>query len=178
MTPLMDDDIPDLDISNITVDEEPTPTRTRKPRSDKGQPRGPRGSRKVSNGLLAEQLLIPWATISFAASQAVPLVSAVMLERGEVTMKALVEIASGHPKMLNALKRAARVGPASELVQTGAMLLLAIAIETGRVPHDAMIAQKTGLTDLYAQVHPTEGDEQATQATPANVDFPFSGAST
>lgn len=168
MTATLDQEVPSLDLTDLQIDEEPTPTRTRKPRSDAGKPRG---RRSPSVGLLADQLLIPWGTVALAASQAVPLVSAVMLDRGEATMKALVEIASDHPKMLGALKKAAKAGPASELFQTGAMLLLAAAIETGRVPVDASIAQRTGLTNMYYDVHPDRAPDVEKVNTSA---MPFS----
>lgn len=168
MTATLDEEVPTLDLSDLQIEEDkPTPSRTRKPRSDAGQPRG----RRASTGLLAEQLLIPWGTVALAASQAVPLVSAVMIERGEPTMKALVEIASGHPKMLGALKKAAKAGPASEIFQTGAMLLLATAIETGRIPPDVGLAQRTGMTDLYYEVHPDRVPDTAEQPVPS---MPFS----
>jgi len=146
------DDMPELDLSELEIEETVTaaPPRTRKPRSDAGKPRAAR--RKISG--LADQLLVPWATLTLAVSQPLPLVGAVLADRGEATTKALVDLASDHPKMLAALQKAAKAGPASELVQTGAMIVLAAMIEIGRIPPDMPIAQKAGMTDAYYQLHP------------------------
>jgi hypothetical protein len=164
------DDLSELNLDDIQIDEAPAPVRTRKPRSDAGVPRTAGG--RMSRGALAEQLLIPWAGLTLAVSQPLPLVGAVLADRGEATTKALVELASGHPKMMAALKKAAKAGPASELVQTGAMLLLAVAIETGRVPAEAALAKRSGLTAAYYQLHPERAPQQDESATPF-TDTPF-----
>lgn len=153
--PSIDDTMAELNFDELQIEESPTPVRTRKPRSDAGQSR----TGRVGRTALAEQLLVPWAGLAAAVSQPLPLVGAVLLVRGEATTKALVDLAKGHPKMLAALNKAAKAGPASELIQTGALLVMAVAIETGRIPADMPLAQRAGLdgqsmTDVYYSLHP------------------------
>lgn len=153
----------DLDLSGLEIEEE-TPKRTRKPRADAGKPRG----RRPSNSALKSQLLVPWATVALAVSQPLPLVGAVMTVRGEPTIDALLSLAADHPKMMAALKTAAKAGPASELLQTGALMLMAAMIEIGRIKPDVGVAQATGLTGMYYEIHPDQAPEQETP------EFPFS----
>lgn len=165
------DEFADIDVDSITIEED-APKRTRRPRSDKGQTRTSGRGRTA----LADELLVPWATIAAIVSQPLPLVGAVMLTRGEATTKAMVSLAKGHPKMLAALNKVAKAGPASELVQTGALMLAAVAIETGRIPADSSFAQRlainedgVSLTDAYYQLHPDRLPQEE------NPDFPFGG---
>lgn len=161
------DDAPDLDLSGLQIEEDvPSPKRTRRPRSDAGVPRG-----RMSTGMLAEQLLAPWATLTLVVSQPLPLVGAVMADRGEATTKAIVELSKGHPKMLAALKKAAKAGPGSEVAQTAAMIGIALAIELGRIAPDSSIAQKTGMSEVYYALHPDQAPEQSPDT---NTTFPFS----
>ena len=154
----------DLDFTGLQVEED-VPKRTRKPRADAGKPRG----RRPSNANLKTQLLVPWATIALAVSQPLPLLGAVMTVRGEPTVDALIHLAEGHPKMMAALKTAAKAGPASELLQTGALMMLAATIELGRIKPDMGIAQATGLTGMYYELHPDKAPEQE------EAEFPFAG---
>lgn len=148
------DDELDIDLSGLTIDED-IPVRTRRPRSDAGKTRKPRTPR---TGPLIEKLLIPWATLTTLASGPLPMTASIMAMRGEPTISALVQMAHGHPKMMAALERVGKVGPASELVQTGTLLLLAIAVETGRLPVDHPISVRSGMADLYQQTHPDTAD--------------------
>ena len=141
----------DLDFSGLEIEED-TPKRTRKPRADAGKPRG----RRPSNAALKSQLLVPWATVAIAVSQPLPLLGAVMTVRGEPTIDALIGLAADHPKMMAALKTAAKAGPASELLQTGALMMIAAAIELGRIKPDMGVAQATGLTSMYYELHPDQ----------------------
>lgn len=143
------DDLLDLDLSGLELTED-APSRTRKPRSDAGKQRKPRTPR---TGPLIEKLLVPWATLTTLASGPLPMTASVMAMRGEPTMSALVQMAQGHPKMLAALEKVGKVGPASELIQTGALLLLAVAVETGRLPVDHPVSERSGMADLYRSTH-------------------------
>jgi hypothetical protein len=164
----------DLDFSGLEIEEE-APKRTRKPRADAGKPRG----RRPSNATLKSQLLVPWATVALAVSQPLPLVGAVMTVRGEPTIDALLALAGDHPKMMAALKTAAKAGPASELLQTGALMMMAAMIEIGRVKPDMGIAQASGLTGMYYELHPDQAPEEEAPQFPftaPGMDFPANAA--
>lgn len=135
--------------------EDETPKRTRRPRSDKGVPRGT-GTRRTGsrNKVLVDELLVGWAGFSTAFAMTLPTVSAVMLTRGEQTMTALVGIAGNNPRMLAALKKASKVGPAMELGRTVAEILVAASLDSGRMPPEHPMAILLGVADLYRQVHP------------------------
>lgn len=150
---MTDFDLDSAVISDVDEDDAPPPSRTRKPRSDKGKPRGTRGTRASSARKVADDLLVPWATIAAGVAMTAPTLSAVMLMRGEKTMDSVVSLASGHPRMMQALQKASKAGPAAELVQTGFMMVLAAGLDFGRIPPEHPMAIATGLTDVYAQTH-------------------------
>lgn len=110
--------------------------------------------RTPTNSRLAQELLDPLAKIAMALSFTAPTASAVLIERGEKTATALVGIAAGHPKMLAALQRATKVGPAADLVETAIMMAIAVSLDLGRIPPDHPLAGLTGVGALYAAVHP------------------------
>lgn len=164
----------DLDFTGLEIEED-TPKRTRKPRADAGKPRG----RRPSNATLKSQLLVPWATVALAVSQPLPLVGAVMTVRGEPTIDALLALASDHPKMMAALKTVAKAGPASELLQTGALMVMAAMIEIGRVKPEMGVAQASGLTSMYYELHPElapEVPEQEFPFTAPGMEYPTHAA--
>lgn len=164
--------LPDLDTlaASATFEDavpppDDAPTRTRKPRADKGQPRGPRGGPRASTrGKLATDLLDPLAKLAQGLAFVAPTVSAVIISRGEKVTTALVEIAKDHPKMMAALQRASQIGPASDLVEFGFMLFIAGAMDFGRIPPNHPLGMITGVTHLYHQTHqmpdtqPTSGE--------------------
>lgn len=132
------------------------PTRTRKPRADKGQPRGPRGGPRASTrGKLATDLLDPLAKLAQGLAFIAPTVSAVIVSRGEKVTTALVEIAKDHPKMLAALQRASQIGPASDLVEFGFMVVIAGAMDFGRIPPNHPLGMITGVSHFYHMTHQT-----------------------
>jgi len=147
----------DIDLASATFEDveatEQTPTRTRKPRSDKGQARGPRGRAASVKGL-AEDLLVPYAMLASGLSFGAPTVAAVMMQRGEKTVDAFLAIAKEHPKMLTALKKASKMGPATELATTVVQIGIAAALDFGKLPPEHPMAVTMGITELYAMVHP------------------------
>lgn len=149
-------DFDDLEaqFAKAVEDEDPEKgaTRTRKPRADKGMPRGRRAFTKN----LANELLVPWAKMAQTLAFGAPTISAVLLSRGEKTVDALVSIAGDHPRMMAALKQASKIGPASELAETVAHIGIAAALDFGRIPPTHPVAILTGVADLYNEVHQTE----------------------
>ena len=139
-------------------DDDEIPTRTRKPRSDKGKPRGPRGTtgprggRSTSDKKLAEDLLNPYAKVIKGIAFAAPTVAAVMSYKGESTMNAVVALAT--PKMKAALANVARIGPGADLIEFGAMVLVAAGMDFGRIKPGSIVAEATGVQDIWNMVHP------------------------
>lgn len=171
----MADEIPGIDFDSATFDptgdeksgpESAAPNRTRKPRSDKGVPRGSRAAgttttrrSATSSARLAEQLSDPIAKLAMGLAFQSPTASAVMITRADETAKALVAIAENHPRMLAALQKVSKVGPASDLLQTAAMLVIALQVDFGRLPPEHPLAAASGVTSLFAQTHPVETPE-------------------
>lgn len=155
--------MPDIDLANASFDDdvvEDKPVRTRKPRSDKGQSRGTgtRGPRASSTKALADDLLVPYAMLASGLGMVAPTVTAVLLSRGEKTVDAFLKIASKHPRMLAALKKASVMGPATELATTGIQVAVAAALDFGRLPVDHPLAFSLGVTELYMATHPQPVD--------------------
>lgn len=143
-----------LDAAVVEPDTDPPPDgdkpRTRRPRSDKGQPR----TRRTATKKLADELLNPWAKLATAMAFPVPTVTAVMIERGEKTTVAFTNIASRYPKMLKALENVAQVGDAAEIGETALLMFVAMLMDVGRIPPEHPLGMVTGVTGLYQQVHP------------------------
>jgi len=146
-------------------DDDEIPTRTRKPRSDKGKPRGPRGTttprtggRSTSDKKLAEDLLNPYAKVIKGIAFAAPTLAAVLTYKGEASMNALVALAS--PKMKAALSNVARIGPGADLIEVIAMGFVAGAMDFGRIQPGSMVAQATGVQEIWDLVHPPVPEDQ------------------
>lgn len=130
--------------------EEPPVKRTRRKRADAGKPRAPRA---VSTAKLEEELLLPIAKLGQALSFSLPTVGAVLIQRGEVTSKALVSYAQGHPKMLEALRKLGKVGPASDLIETVAMCVIAANLDLQRMHPAHPVARLSGVSAVYMEMH-------------------------
>lgn len=144
-----------------TDPDELAPRRTRRKRSDAGQPRRSSPGRKPNSRKLVENLLEPWALIAKSLAPKAPTGAAVMIQRGEVTCTALVDIAQQHPKMLKALENLGKIGPAAVLIQSGVEILIAVQMDFGNLPVEHPMAYGLGLTQLYYQVHPDHGPAQS-----------------
>jgi hypothetical protein len=145
------DDFPSLDEA-VLVDKDPDDEgapRTRRRRSDAGTPRRGRTS---SSAKLAEELLDPMAKLGQAVAFTLPTTGAVIIARSEETTKALVKFAEGHPKMLAALKRVSKVGPASEVIETIAMCLIAAQMDMGNLSVDHPLGKLTGVSAIHIEM--------------------------
>lgn len=164
MSSAIDDALADVELDSVPEDEE-APKRTRRPRSDKGQPRTG-GTRRVSNRALIEDLLIPYAGIAQGFAFISPTGAALLLTRGEKSVEALVKIASRNPKMLAALKKGSTVAPVMELGTTVIQFFMAVMLDMGRMPVEHPMAQMMGLSELYMEVHPDQAVPE--QGNPMN----------
>lgn len=160
------------EVANAPAEEPEKLTPTgRKPRADKGVPRGPRSSTRTSGGpgpgrpkgsrssattdkAIAQGLVELFALLGTAAQFSMPTVGQVLIQRGEPTADALVRAAQGKPRMLAALRKMGSVGPASELLQTVAMVAVAVQLDTGRIPPNHPMAVVTGTGELWLNAHP------------------------
>lgn len=133
--------------------------KTRRRRSDAGQARGTRAGtgsrapRATTTKKLEEDLLVPIAMFSRGIAMALPTTGAVLLARGEQTSRAIVKFASSRPKMLEALKRGSEIGPTVEIVETLVMVVIAANLDLGRMDPANPIAQLTGVSGIYAEMH-------------------------
>jgi hypothetical protein len=140
-------------------EDELTPRRTRRRRSDAGVKRGtgaPRG-RRASSARVSNNLLQFWGIMAAALAPRSPTGAAVLMERGEITCAALVEIAQRHPKMLKALEAMGNVGPVAVVAQTAMEATLAVAMDLGKLPPEHPMAAGLGLTETYLKMHPDYG---------------------
>jgi hypothetical protein len=183
------DDFPPLEslLDGASFESADTPTpeeqpelvngkRPRKKRSDAGQPRGPRGStgtRKPRTGMtaadkkLADELLNPLAKIITGLQFVAPTAAGVLSMRGEATTQGLVSLAS--PKMKEALAKVSKTGPGLDLAETVLLMVIAFAVDFGRVEPDSPIALLTGVRKVYEETHPEKAAERN-----APADAPFS----
>jgi hypothetical protein len=141
------DEFPPFDPDSIEETPEP-PKRTRKPRDPNAPPR----TRVTANKKLAQELLKPTAMLAQAVGHMLPTVGAVIIARGEVTTNALVAFSETHPKMRKALQSISSVAPGADLVQTLAMIIIAVNIDIGRLDGDSPIATLTGVGAIHEQI--------------------------
>lgn len=130
-------------------------SRQRKRRSDAGQPRKPRtATGSITQTKLVEELLIPWASAAGLVAPACPTVATVMAAEGEEFLKAFVGLAAQYPKFYASLTKAAQIGPAAKIAQTLMTILIALMLDTRRIPPTHPVASVTGLAALTRQTHP------------------------
>lgn len=145
--------------------EEPVTTKTRKRRSDAGQPR--KGTpRQATQAKLVEELLTPWAAAAGLVAPACPTVATVMAAEGEGTIKAFVTLAAQYPKFYAGLQKAAQIGPAAKIAQTFMMIMVALMLDTRRISPDHPVAGVTGLASLTTQTHPEWYEAQPSNNPP------------
>lgn len=183
MTATLDEEItfPSLDDATLAPAEgnqEETPPgvrKTRRRRSDAGQPRGSRSAPRATNtARLEKELLTPIAMLARAVSFSLPTVGAVLIARGEVTAKGIVAFAQGHPKMLEALGKIGKVGPATEVAETVAMVIIAANLDLQKMHPSHPVAQLTGVSAIHEQMYghmkeasqPSDESEVPGPATP------------
>lgn len=128
--------------------------KTRRRRSDAGQPRGTRSAPRATNtAKLEKELLTPIAMVARAVSFSLPTVGAVLIARGEVTAKGIVAFAQGHPKMLEALGKVGKVGPATEVAETVAMVIIAANVDLQKMHPEHPVAVLTGVSSIHHEIH-------------------------
>jgi hypothetical protein len=116
------------------------------------------------------------AKLGQAVAFTMPTVGAVIIARSEVTSKALVKFAEGHPKMMAALKRVSKVGPASEVIETIAMCLVAAQMDMGNLDVDHPLGKLTGVSAIHMEMmqhmYTEQAEQNATDAGFGNFNMP------
>jgi hypothetical protein len=145
-----------IDLSDAVFEpNDDAPKRTRKPRSDKGQPRGTRGARSsgatAADRKLADDLLNPWGKAIKGVSFVMPTVGAVMAAKGELATAGIVAVSS--PKMKAALAKAAKVGPGADLVEILVMMVVAGMVDMGQIAPDSFIPEAMGVKEYFDATH-------------------------
>jgi hypothetical protein len=152
-------------------------------------------------GKLKEELLEPYVELAANLAIAAPTVSGVLILRAEKTVDGLVDLASGHPRVLAALKKATKASKGADVVETVLLVMVAAAVDMGKVPAahpildkighseivkdekgnprkegNKILKERTTLREIYNQMHP-EGEEVAPAGPPPpptdSVAFPF-----
>jgi hypothetical protein len=97
---------------------------------------------------LKDELLDPY--VEFASDLAVvaPTVAGVLIVRAEATVNGMVDLAAGHPKVLNALKNAGKVGKGAALIETLMLVVAAAAIDLGRIDPSLSLLDHLGHSEV------------------------------
>lgn len=128
---------------------------------EKKSPGRPKGSVSKSTldklqADLAESLTEASAAIAVAS----PLAMAALDERAEKTASAIVTLAGGSPKLINALKKTVKARAVVTIAETLSAVSVAAMVDFGRVHPDHMLADKFGVTENYYKVYPPENGNQ------------------
>lgn len=142
--------------AEIEVVDQPTEDKPRRrTRSDKGVPRGPRGTGTRSTGSrdkkLAEDLLGPWAKAIKIVAVPFPTVAAVMAERGEKATEGIVALAS--PKLKEKLAKVSKTAPALDLAEIVGMLIVALLLDLQKLNPDAPLVLFSGVREHFDATH-------------------------
>lgn len=185
MTATLDDtETPDYLSGAVLEDDEPKRTRRRKTTSDDdGTPR----TRAPRNAKLSEELLEGYVSLATDFATVMPTVSGVLIHRAERTVDGIVALASGHPRVMKALRTSAKFSKGADVLQTVFLVLVAAAIDIGRIPVDhpilntlgdvhivkdkngkpmrdasgRMVKERTSLRDIHDTMHGSDSSGQA-----------------
>jgi hypothetical protein len=138
----------------IIEDGEPRLTKERKPRrrrqprlDENGEPIAPT-PRAPRNAKLNEDLLE--FTVSFASdiSAVAPTAAGVLISRAEQTVDGLMALAAGKKRTTAVLRKVASVSKVTELLTTLMMVIVALAVDFGRIDSNSPILDNIGFTEL------------------------------
>lgn len=129
----------------------PQRTRQRQPRKrkvdpDTGEEITP--TRVSRNSTLKEQLLEPYVSIASDLSTVAPTTAGVLIIRAEKTVDGLVDLASGHKRTMAALRKAAKGSKAVDVIETVLMIVIAAAVDFGRLPLESALLDTIGHVEI------------------------------
>lgn len=122
--------------------------RTRKPRIDPDTGEEITATRVSRNSTLKEQLLEPYVSIASDLSTVAPTVAGVLIIRAEKTVDGMVDLATGHKRTMAALRKVAKGGKAIDLVETLLMIVVAAAVDIGRLPVESPLLDTIGHVEI------------------------------
>lgn len=148
------------------------------------KPKTPRGN---SSAKLQEELLESYVSLATEVAIAAPTVSGVLIARAESTIDGMMSLANGHPKVMAALRKTAKVSKLVDVLQTIVLIVVAAAVDFGRIPADSYlldtlatveikrengkpvkdeqgkyVKNRTTLRDIYDAMHPSQDDSGGT----------------
>lgn len=131
--------------------------RTRRPRKPKvdpetGEPvppttRAPRGAK------LKEELLEPFVSLATDVATFAPTVSGVLIVRAERTVDGMVDLATGHKRTMAALQKVAKVSKGTDVLETVLLVLVAAAVDVGRIPLGSPLLDNIGHVEIQRDDH-------------------------
>ena len=104
------------------------------------------------------------ALAGMGAGTFLPVTGLVLAGNSEKFGRAVVRLAQSNPAVLRALKQASNATPWLELAQIAAAVAVAVAVDSGAMPADALPAQYLGVTEAAEMIA-----EQAEQQPPAGT---------
>jgi hypothetical protein len=135
-------------------------------------------TRRTGDDKLTESIMEPMAMLGQAVSFMSPTGGAVIIARGEVTSRALVKFSASYPKMRKALESIGKVSPAAEVLQTLAMVIIAVQLDMRNVEPTTPIAVISGVTQIYHQMQAEMGGgmpDPGEYMEPPVASMPFPG---
>lgn len=137
------EELPDyLSGASLEPDDD-APKRTRRRRRTPSDDDTPR-TRAPRNSKLSEELLEGYVSLATDFAAVMPTVSGVLIHRAERTVDGIVSLAQGHPRVMKALRTSAKFSKGADVLQTVFLVLVAAAIDIGRIPVDHPILDTLG----------------------------------
>ncbi|MGH7238511.1 MAG: hypothetical protein ACREHG_00440, partial [Candidatus Saccharimonadales bacterium] len=131
-------------------------------------------TRSMSDKKLEENLAEPLAGVILASRAILPTVALVLADRSEKTTRAIVDLARDKPKLRKALEKAAKIGPASELVQTAAYVVLAALLDLGKLDITHPLAAASPVAPLYYSIHDVaDSNDGSVQTQNSSTEFAY-----
>src|SRR5215210_2508997 len=122
-----------LSDATMEPDEDVTPKRTRRRRTQSEDGDAPPRTRAPRNSKLNEELLEGYVSLATDFATVMPTVSGVLIHRAERTVDGIVALAQGHPRVMKALRTSAKFSKGADVLQTVFLVLVAAAIDLGRI---------------------------------------------
>lgn len=137
------------DVVSVVAPQRTRQRRPRKPRvdPDTGEPLPP-VERVSRNTTLKEQLLEPYVSLASDLATIAPTVAGVLIIRAEKSVDGMVDLASGHKRTMLVLKKVAKGGKAIDLLETLLLIIVAAAVDVGRLPLDSPLLDHLGHVEI------------------------------
>lgn len=198
------DEVPDYLSGAVMEDDEPPPKRTRRRRSPATDEDGTPRTRQPRNAKLQEELLEGYVSLATDFATVMPTVSGVLIHRAERTVDGIVKLASGHPRVMKALRTSAKFTNGADILQTVFLVVVAAAIDLGRIdvasplldtlgdvqiakgpdgralrdPAGRIVKERMTLRDIYETMHGDSGTPMPEPASPFTPPPSFGGPMT